>query len=98
MNTKTVIKRRFAILPVILLLAVTAVGQTELLTVDSIFTYRTRSLGPVRWQPDGSGYLALEPSPNKRNFVDLVRYDTATGNRTVKVSAEKLIPTGANRY
>lgn len=96
MNMKTVMRRRFAIIPVILLLAVTALGQAELLTVDSIFTYRTRSLGPVRWQEDGSGYLALEPSPNKRNAVDIVRYDAATGNRTVKVSAEKLVPTGAN--
>jgi dipeptidyl-peptidase-4 len=89
-------KRRLAILPAILLLAVTAFGQAELLTVDSMFTYRTRSLGPVRWQDDGSGYLALEPSPTKPNFVDIVRYDAATGNRSVKVAAEKLIPTGAN--
>ena len=96
MNTETVIKRRFAILPVILLLAVSAFGQTELLTVDSIFTYRTRSLGPVRWQDDGSGYLALEPSPTKKNSVDIVRYDAATGRRTIKVSAEQLTPPGAS--
>src|SRR6478609_5174410 len=88
-------KRRLAIIPVILLLAVSAFAQTELLTVDSIFTYRTRSLGPVRWQDDGSGYLALEPSPTKTKFLDLVRYDAATGQRTVKVSAEKLTPAGA---
>ncbi len=88
-------KRRIALLPIILLLAVTAFAQTELLTVDSIFTYRSRSLGPVRWQDDGSGYLALEPSPTKKNFVDLVRYDAATGQRSVKVSAEQLTPSGA---
>ena len=88
-------KRRIAIIPIILLLAVTAFGQAELLTVDSIFTYRTRSLGPVRWQEDGSGYLALEPSPTKKSFVDLVRYDAATGQRSIKVSAEQLTPAGA---
>ncbi|HEY3581456.1 MAG TPA: S9 family peptidase [Pyrinomonadaceae bacterium] len=88
-------KRRIAIIPIILLLAVSAFAQTELLTVDSIFTYRTRSLGPVRWQENGSGYLALEPSPAKKEFLDLVRYDAATGDRTVKVSAEKLTPAGA---
>jgi hypothetical protein len=27
--------------------------------------------------------------------VDIVRYDVATGDRTVKVSAEKLTPAGA---
>ena len=86
--------RRIALIPIILLLAVTALAQAELLTVDSIFTYRTRSLGPVRWQDDGSGYLALEPSPTKKNFVDLVRYDAATGQRSIKVSAEQLTPSG----
>ena len=49
----------------------------------------------MQWQSDGSGYLALEPSPTKKDFLDIVRYDANTGERTVKVSAEKLIPTGA---
>ncbi|HEY8413325.1 MAG TPA: DPP IV N-terminal domain-containing protein, partial [Pyrinomonadaceae bacterium] len=90
------IRRRLLFIPVFLLLVVPALAQqTEPLTVDSIFTYRTRSLGPVRWQDDGSGYLALEPSPTKPNFVDLVRYDAATGQRTVKVSTDKLVPAGA---
>jgi len=91
-------RRRLLILPVILLLFVPVLAQqtdTSLLTVDSMFTYRTRSLGPVQWQQDGSGYLALEPSPAKKNFDDIVRYDLATGQRTVKVSAEKLTPSGA---
>ncbi|HEY0730009.1 MAG TPA: DPP IV N-terminal domain-containing protein, partial [Pyrinomonadaceae bacterium] len=92
-------RRNVQTIVVLLLLLVPVFAQQadpSLLTVDSIFTYRTRSLGPVRWQEDGSGYLALEPSPNKRNALDIVRYDAATGNRTVKVSAEKLVPTGAN--
>jgi len=96
MNTKKMMRRRLAVVPVLLLLVVSVLAQQgELLTVDSMFTYRTRSLGPVRWQDDGSGYLALEPSPTKKNFVDLVRYDAATGQRSVKVSAEKLTPAGA---
>lgn len=64
----------------------------ELLTLDSIFTYRTRSLGPVQWQKDGSGYVALEPSVTKKEFLDIVRYDAVTGDRTIKVSVEKLTP------
>ncbi|HJY31232.1 MAG TPA: S9 family peptidase [Pyrinomonadaceae bacterium] len=87
---------RFLIIPIFLLLLVPAFAQDpSLLTVDSMFTYRTRSLGPVQWQSDGSGYLALEPSPTKKDFVDIVRYDVSTGTRTVKVSAEKLTPTAA---
>jgi dipeptidyl-peptidase-4 len=48
----------------------------------------------VQWQSDGSGYLALEPSPTKKDAVDIVRYDALTGDRTIKVAAEKLTPTG----
>ena len=95
MNTKN-IKRRVVAVAVLLLLAVPAFAQTDLLTVDSIFTYRTKSLGPVRWADDGSGYLALEASPAKKNFLDLVRYDAASGQRSVKVAAEKLTPAGTD--
>src|SRR5215467_5752951 len=88
---------RFLIIPIFLLLLVPAFAQDpSLLTVDSLSGYRTRFLGPVQWQADGSGYLALEPSPTKKDFVDIVRYDVNTGARTVKVSAEKLTPGGAN--
>src|SRR5215217_3778788 len=87
---------RFLVVPIFLLLLVPAFAQDpSLLTVDSLFTYRTRFLGPVQWQADGGGYLAFEPSPTKKDFVDIVRYDVNTGTRTVKVSAEKLTPTGA---
>jgi dipeptidyl-peptidase-4 len=91
-------RHRFLLIPIFLLILLPAFAQQQdpsLLTLDSIFTYRTRSLGPVRWQSDGSGYLALEPSPTKKDAVDIVRYDAVTGDRTVKVSAEKLTPTGS---
>ena len=64
-------KQRFRIIPVFLLLILPVFAQQSdpsLLTVDSLFTYRSRSLGPVQWQTDGSGYLALEPSPTKKDF------------------------------
>src|SRR6185369_16994447 len=90
--------RRFRILPIFFLLLLPVFAQQSdpsLLTLDSMFTYRIRPLGPVQWQTDGSGYLALEPSSTKKNFLDIVRYDLNTGDRTVKVSAEKLMPAGA---
>ena len=65
-----------------------------LLTVESLSSYRTKPLGPVRWQSDSSGYFALEPSTTKKGSTDLVRYASATGERTVFVAAEKLIPAG----
>src|SRR6201991_401968 len=89
-------RQKLFVIPVLFLLLIPVLAQQQsdpsLLTVDSMFTYRTRSLGPVRWQDDGSGYLALEPSPTKKDSVDIVRYDASTGARTVKVSAEKLTP------
>jgi dipeptidyl-peptidase-4 len=71
-------------------------SDPSLLTVDSIFTYRSRSLGPVQWQQDGSGYLALEPSTSNKEFLDIVRYDAVSGDRSVQVPTEKLTPTGAS--
>ena len=90
-------RQKLLFLPVILLLLVPVFAQQAdpaLLTVDSLLTYRTRSLGPVQWQEDGSGYLALEPSKSKPEGVDIVRYDALSGDRSVKVPAEKLTPTG----
>ena len=97
-NSENNMRRRLYIIPVLLLLILPIYAQQSdpsLLTVDSMFTYRIKPLGPVQWQTDGSGYLALEPSPTKKNFVDIVRYDVSTGDRSVKVSAEKLTPAGA---
>ena len=94
-------KHRILLLPVLLIISVAAFAQQTqptdgvLLTVDSLFSYRGKLLGPVRWQTDGSGYFALEPSATKPNAVDIVRYGAATGERTVFVSSDKLIPSGA---
>src|SRR6266404_5416994 len=98
-------KRNVLVIPALFLLLMTASVSSQqttaptdptLLTVDSIFAYRTKSLGPVRWTADGRGYLALEPSPTRKEFVDIIRYDLTTGNRTILVSAEKLTPTGGS--
>ncbi len=73
-----------------------APAESPLLTVDSLFTFRSRGLGPIQWQQDGNAYLALERSAAKKDSLDIVRYDAVTGERTIKVSAEKLMPAGAS--
>lgn len=92
---------RFLLGLLLLLVAIPAAAQQApapsdptLLNVDSILTFQTRSLGPVQWQENGSGYLALEPAPNHQGAVDIVRYDALSGERSIKVAADKLIPTG----
>jgi dipeptidyl-peptidase-4 len=44
------------------------------------------------WLADGSGYTTLEPSPDFEKAKDIVRYDPATGERTVLVPASSLVP------
>ncbi|MFN2531227.1 MAG: S9 family peptidase [Pyrinomonadaceae bacterium] len=93
----------FLVLLVVYLLARSAAAQQtlpqqnpSLLTVDSIFTYRAKSLGPIQWQQDGSSYLALEPATSKTDVLEIVRYDAVNGARSVLVSAAKLTPAGSN--
>src|SRR5260370_38887372 len=94
--------RRIAFILILLLTAVAAFAhqptqQTDsgLLTLDQVFSYQAKGLDEVQWQADGSGYLALEPSPGKQNAVDIVRYDAGSGARSILVSADRLIPPAA---
>ena len=73
----------------------TAQSGSGLLTLDTAFTYQAQALNTVQWQADGSGYLTLEPSASKRDAPDIVRYDAASGERTILISAENLVPPGA---
>jgi dipeptidyl-peptidase-4 len=68
--------------------------QSNALTLDAVLSFRTKSLDAPQWQADGSGYLMLEASGGGRESLDIVRYDAATGARSVLVSADKLVPQG----
>src|SRR5215813_6823960 len=101
-NSKTSAAKRvrpFAFLCFLLLVAATAFGQqtdTGLLTVESTFTFEADRLEAVRWQADGSGYFVLEPVPGN-TAASIIRYDAASGAKTVFVPAEKLVPPGATK-
>ncbi|MBO0798058.1 MAG: DPP IV N-terminal domain-containing protein, partial [Blastocatellia bacterium] len=69
---------------------------TDLLSLDTIFRYQPKSLAGIKWLADGSGYSMLEPSPGKNGSLDIVRYDAATGSRTILAPADKLVPPGAS--
>ena len=56
--------------------------------------YRPHMPRESRWLDNGDRYTILEASPTRHGFVDLVAYDTATGKRSVLVSADRLIPSG----
>jgi dipeptidyl-peptidase 4 len=71
-------------------------ADSSLLSLDTIFTYRPQSIGWHQWQSDGGGYLMLEPSAAGKGALDIVRYDAATGAKTILVSAQSLTPPGAS--
>jgi len=66
-------------------------------TVHRIFATRDFSserFGPVRWIENGAAYSTVEPSADMRGGSDIVRYETATGARSILVSARSLVPRG----
>ncbi len=66
-------------------------------TVHRIFATRDfapQRFGPARWIENGAAYSTLEPSSDVQGAVDIVRYETATGARSVMVAARALIPAG----
>ena len=56
--------------------------------------YRLPRFGPARWLPDGTAYTVLERSGEKATASDIVRYDAATGARTILVAGAALVPAG----
>ncbi|MCX6877276.1 MAG: prolyl oligopeptidase family serine peptidase [Verrucomicrobia bacterium] len=58
--------------------------------------FRMRSF-EATWLPDGSGYLKLE-TPDGAAGAEIVRYDCASGQRTVVVASEKLLVPGTSRH
>jgi dipeptidyl-peptidase-4 len=74
-------------------------GDKRILTLDRIFSsndFRSETFGPARWLDDGSAYTTLEPSPTNKESRDIVRYEAATGTRSVLIAAASLMPKGAS--
>lgn len=92
-------RRIHALLVSLLLLTVadaTAQGSGGELTLEDIYknnTYSQKGFGPVRWMRDNVGYSTLEKRANGAG-TDIVKYDAKSGQRSVIVPAEKLIPEG----
>ena len=93
------------VLPLALLL-VTATGVAPVRTqqadraralyaqIDRIFTeraYDAPRFGPARWLPDGTAYAIVERTDGGGS--EIIRYEAATGARTVLVPGSRLIPT-----
>src|SRR4029077_13321723 len=56
--------------------------------------FAPEQFGPARWIAGGAAYTTIEPASDNGGS-DIVRYETATGARSVAVAARQLIPRGA---
>ncbi|MFI5280466.1 MAG: S9 family peptidase [Gemmatimonadales bacterium] len=64
--------------------------------VHRIFATRdfaSERFGPARWIENGAAYTTVEPVQGGRGF-EIVRYETATGARSILVSGRQLTPSG----
>lgn len=66
--------------------------DAELGRIFAEAAYDVPAFGPARWLPDGTAYSTVEPASGGGS--DLVRYDAATGARSVLVASARLVPPG----
>lgn len=68
--------------------------------IDRIYgssEYSLPRFGPARWLADGTAYTTVERAGGDAGGNDIVRYDAATGARSVLISAAQLIPAGTQK-
>ncbi len=94
-------KRNVKAFALLILLAAAGFAQTDrrILTLDRIFAsgeFRSETFGPARWLEDGSAYTTLEPAAGNPEARDIVRYEAASGARSILIAAASLIPAGSS--
>ena len=57
--------------------------------------FALRGFGPARWIEGGAVYSTVEPAAGPGGALEIIRYATVTGERSVLVSAAQLTPKGA---
>jgi len=98
MNSKSMLRTPLVLTQLFLFVSFIAFSQENLQLADIYKngTYNSKSYGPVRWMEDNKGYSTLEE--NKQfGGVDIIRYEAKSGNRSILVSAETLIPKGETK-
>ncbi len=96
MNTNRVIHTLIWIL--LASLATVAQQAPSLLSVERIFAsrdFRAETFGPARWLDGGESYTTLEKSADDSAGMDIVKYDTKSGKRSILVSAKQMTPNDA---
>ena len=101
MTIALLIRRRCLSVVVFTALAVTSVTAQQTapapLSLERIITrqeFAAERFGPARWLEGGAAYTTIEPSATVKGGYDLVRYDSANGQRSLLIPAEQLVPPG----
>jgi len=66
--------------------------QAQLARIFGAKELAARQLAHSQWMEEGNAYTTVEASAAVAEAQDIVRYDTATGARSVLVSASSLVP------
>jgi len=78
--------------------ALTLVAQKGEITLEDLYSkrvYRSAWFGPAYWVDNGAGYTTVEPD-RQRKGMEIVRYDSQTGEKTTLVSVSDLTPAGSS--
>ena len=70
-------------------------GKLTLARIFSSGEFNQEGFGPARWIENGNGYTTLERSANYQGAREVIRYETKTGERSVLIPAQRLIPDGS---
>jgi dipeptidyl-peptidase-4 len=76
-----------------------AADTTDLLSIDRIFHDKEFELNepvPSKWLGGGDEYTTVQESSSVQGGFDIVRHDSETGQQTILVHAEHLVPAGAD--
>ncbi|MEE4161406.1 MAG: S9 family peptidase [Woeseiaceae bacterium] len=87
-------------LAVLVSVSVRAAETDSMLTIDRIFhdgEFQLNRKVPSKWLEGGDSYTTVEPSGSVDGGFDIVRHDSATGETSILVEAEQLIPEGAEK-
>jgi dipeptidyl-peptidase-4 len=99
MKKESVCRLIFIIGAVMLSLSVKSQNVAGSLTLEDIYKnhkYGQQGYGSVRWMKDNKGYSTIEMN-NVDGGPDIVRYDAQTGEKTVLISSDQLIPEGRTK-
>ena len=80
--------------------SVRAAETGSILTIDRIFHDKEFELDkkvPSKWLEGGASYTTVDASESVTEGFDIVRHDSASGEKSILVDAKQLIPKGAEK-